>query len=391
MSGHVEKLPSGNLRLRVYVGTDPETGRHRYRSRTIPKCSDREAKRELARFVVECEPERGLDHSSTATTLGDLLGEWLNVKRSKIAPGTWADYRRVVEAIREHELAGHKIRKLRASHLDSFYADLSASGLGPARVVRYHNVISGALGQAVKWDWLDRNVAKNTTPPSVPKKEANAPGPDELARIIAEAEPDLRAWLILAADTGMRPGELAALRWSDLDLGDDPAVTVRRAIGPAPKGTAGPGGLTGLVEKDTKTHRARPVSIDAGTAETLRAHRRVALERAIAVGLHVEPEHYVFTFDETGRRPWRPDSAGARFRRIAKRLGLGHVKPYGTRHFAATQLLASGVDPRTVAHRLGHSKTSTTTDVYAHVVKARDQDAAAIIGDVLRSAIEETG
>ena len=382
MSGSITVLPSGSLRLRVYVGVDSK-GREIQRSKTIGPCSDRAAKKALARFAHECESLEGLDHNSDQITFAQLLDQWLDLKTPNLAPGTADDYRRVANAVKPTPLGRRRIRTIRASHIDTFYADLARNELGPARIRRYHHVISGALHQAAKWEWIDRNPATNATPPAIPRIEAAAPDPDDLTRIITAAEPDLATWLIVAAGTGMRPGELAALRWSDIDF-DAAELVVHRAIGPAPAGTIGPGGLTGLVEKDTKTHRARPISIDAATLDILADHRRAAVERALAANsTSLAPDSYVFSHEPTGQRPWRPSSVGAQFRRICRRLGIEGLKLYGTRHFHATQLLAAGVDPVTVAGRMGHARTSTTLDIYAHVVRATDQHAADIIGNVI--------
>ncbi|MEM9465252.1 MAG: site-specific integrase [Actinomycetota bacterium] len=395
MTGSISPLPSGNLRLRVYVGQDRNTGANKYRSKTIPACSDRAARRELAAFVVECERFRQLDHGSDTETLHRLLEAWYELKESRLAPGTLEDYRRVIDRVTAAPLGKMKLREIRPSHLDAYYAELAkpgrwpdgtrrTDGLGPDRIRRYHSVLHNALRQAVKWEWIDRNPAENADPPELVRREATAPDPADLQRIIEAADPPTAVWLILAAGTAARPGELAALQWRDLDLAGEPStITIRRALGPAPAGTEGPGGVHGVVEKTTKTGDIRTLALDPATVEVLRSHRRDAAANALAVGTSLPDTAYVFSYEPDGHRPWLPDAVGNRFRRIRTKLSLDHIKFYGTRHFHATQLLAAGVDVRTVANRMGHARTSTTTDVYAHVLKSVDQAAADTIGDII--------
>jgi integrase len=104
------------------------------------------------------------------------------------------------------------------------------------------------------------------------------------------------------------------------------------------------------------------------------------MELALAVGAQLGP--WVFASDPLGVQRPRPDSMSRRFSRLRDELGLRHVRPHDLRHFVATQL-AAGVDPRTVSGRLGHSRTSTTLDIYAAFVPARDRDAAELLGRLL--------
>ena len=87
--------------------------------------------------------------------------------------------------------------------------------------------------------------------------------------------------------------------------------------------------------------------------------------------------------------PIRPDKVTGSFRRMADRLDLTHVRLHDLRHFAATRMLAAGVPVRTVSGRLGHADASTTLGVYAHFVDASDQDAAAVMGRLVRRPLAE--
>ncbi|MEU6697562.1 tyrosine-type recombinase/integrase [Pseudonocardia sp. NPDC046786] len=175
----------------------------------------------------------------------------------------------------------------------------------------------------------------------------------------------------LAAHDHRRPsGELCALRWSNVDL-DSGTLTIRRAI--AQDGRA-------LQEKDTKTHQQRRLALDAETVEVLRDHRERSEERARALGVELRPEAFVFSLAPDGSTSLVPGSVTQRYSRMAARLGL-NTHLHNLRHYSATELIAAGVDVRTVAGRLGHSGGGVTTlRVYAAWVSEADQRAASGLG-----------
>lgn len=178
----------------------------------------------------------------------------------------------------------------------------------------------------------------------------------------------------MSADTGCRRGELCALRWSAIDL-ERGAVTIKRALGQA---------ADGPYEKSTKTRQQRIVAIGPGTLAELRK-RRLRAEQA--AGGILDADAFVFSNDPRGQVPWQPHSVTNRFTRLRDRLALRHVRLHDLRHFCATYLLDAGLPAGAVARRLGHSRTSTTFDIYGHVVDGRDVQAAALLAELLPPAI----
>jgi len=254
--------------------------------------------------------------------------------------------------------------------LDRLYRRLLDAGVAPPRVRRVHTVLSTALGQAVRWEMIVSNPALNASPPELREREIVPPEPERLVAFQAQVQgedPELGMFIWLAAMTGARRGELCALRWADVDL-DDQSVLIKRAIVDA-------GGS--LVEKDTKTHQVRRIAIGADTGERLMAHRQQYEERASLFGVRLAADARVFASDPQGLEPWRPDSMTHRFVDARRKAGLGDdVRLHDMRHFLATRMIAAGVDVRTVSGRLGHRRTSTTTDRYAAFVPASDRLAA---------------
>ena len=141
-------------------------------------------------------------------------------------------------------------------------------------------------------------------------------------------------------------------------------------------------GPDGLVEKDTKTHQARRVTLDHATTEALARYRQAAAERAAFCGVELDSAGFVFTSD-LGDTPWYPDSVSRRFRDLARDVGQSGVRLHDLRHYVATRLLTAGVDVRTVAGRLGHRNAATTLNVYSHFVPEADRQAADVLAGLL--------
>jgi integrase len=183
-------------------------------------------------------------------------------------------------------------------------------------------------------------------------------------------------FVLLAATTGARRGELCGLRWSEIDLTEQ-LVEITRAI------IIVDGNCQ---DAPTKTRQTRRVALDPVTVEALRAQRRRSENRASLAARGLRSDGYVFSHDPAGGRPWRPDSTSRAFRQLCDEVGLDRVRLHDLRHFVATRLLASCVDVRTVSGRLGHSLASTTLNVYAAFVPDADRRAANVMGRLVTGA-----
>lgn len=333
----------------------------------------------MARLLVEVGEGR---HTGTDTTFGELLERWYEMKVLDWSPKTAVEHRRFIDKKIAPKLAKVSLRKLGAEDLDRFYAGLRKSGgmngrpLGPASVRRIHVVVHAALEQAVKWRWVAYNPANAASPPAPKKSDIRPPTPAEVAKLIAlatEDEPEFGLYLRLAAITGARRSELCAATWSDLDV-ERRRLTIRRAVVE---------GADGIVVKDTKTHLVHPVALDETTVEMLLAHRLRMAERALAVGTKLADDSFVFSYDPACEIPWRPDGITHRFGKLRKRAGLPKARAHDLRHWVGTQLGDAGLPIATISGRLGHSRSSTTLDMYTKSIDTTDERAAAVLADLL--------
>jgi integrase len=243
-----------------------------------------------------------------------------------------------------------------------------------------HGILRRALSQAVRWNLIRHNPAVDASPPRVPKPEINPPDPHQVAEIFAAAEkflPDFATYVLLAASSGARRSELLALRWRDLTL-DTGTLVISRGIVQSEHG---------LVEKDTKTHQVRRLRLDETTIGRLREQRCRREADARAVMASLTPECFVFSLSADSSESWRPDYVSLTFRRLADSVGADQTRLHDLRHYVASRLLASGVDVRTVAGRLGHRDAATTLNVYSHFIPESDGKAAEVLGGLFDDAL----
>ena len=241
----------------------------------------------------------------------------------------------------------------------------------PATILRIHSIISSALDLAVRYDWADRNVAKNASPPHPRKREPDPPSPDQAARLlnlvwIQDEEFGLYLWT--AFTTGARRGEVSALRENRFDFTRQQLRLARNYL--VKQGQH--------IEKTPKDGDGRVLSLDLLTCELFQERFQRRRAEARALGVQVPEDAFAFSPDPAGREPWNPDTMTHRYRRYARRVGIASSLKE-LRHYSATQLLSNGVDLNTVAGRLGHAEGSTTLRFYAQFTRSADQQAAAII------------
>jgi len=374
MRGSMRELSSQRWELRVFAGNDPLTGKKRYVSRVV-RGSKREAQSALARLVSATE-----DHGPAPTdvTVRQLLAAWIETSGDDLSPTTVREYRRMIETRIAPGLGAIPLRKLQASQVDRLYASLrTTGGLSPGTVRKVHAILHRAFAQAVRWGWVQHNVIDRASQPRITKPDHSPPTPEQVAQLIERAwtkDPAFGLFLHLAAVSGARRGELCGLRWSDLDF-DDGALTIRRTVID----------VQGVQVKDTKTHAARRISLDAVTLALLSDHRGRAEAMATTCGVQVGAQAYVFTLQPSGRDPVRPDHMTRRFVSLAKAMGVD-ARLHDLRHFTATRLLAAGVPVRTVSGRLGHADAAMTLNVYAHFLASSDRQAADVVGNLVSGA-----
>jgi integrase len=182
--------------------------------------------------------------------------------------------------------------------------------------------------------------------------------------------------VLLALTTGMRRGEILALRWKNVEL-ERGTLRVMESLEQTKSGTR---------FKAPKTDRTRAITLPTFLVDELRLLKRQQAEALLRLGVRHSGETLVCCREDGESK--QPGSLTGEFARLTSRIkDLPRVRFHDLRHSHATQLLADGVHPKIAQERLGHSTITTTMDLYSHVTDTMQADAAARLDAAFRSAI----
>lgn len=324
--------------------------------------------------------DAGLDLGSPRQTVGAFLDRWLeDVVTPNVRPATLECYALHVRRHLKPAIGHLALDKLTPQHVQALMNAQTKTGLSPRSVQLTRATLRRALGQALKWSLVSRNVATLVDPPRSVRKPVQ-PLTAEQARafLAATATHRLGPLFHIAITTGLRQGELFGLKWDDVDLATG-TLTVRHAMQRI-------GGKPTLVEPKTTLSR-RMVTLPASAVAVLRVQRTRQLEERLLVGGRWQDWGLVFA-SGIGT-PLEPSNVTHRFQTLIAAAGLPRQRFHDLRHCAASLLLAGNVAPRTIMGILGHSQISLTMNTYAHLSPALERDAARALDAVLNVA--ETG
>jgi integrase len=184
-------------------------------------------------------------------------------------------------------------------------------------------------------------------------------------------------WLPVAT-TGMRRGELAGLRWIDIDF-DHATVSP-----PLPRVVVD----HQVHDSAPQTERARRrLALDPVTLAALQAQRRLQAEDRQTVGGRYRDHGYVVTWPDG--RPLHPEDLANCFEQLPRAAGLPRIRLHDVRHSYATAALKAGISAKVISERLGHASVAFTLQTYSHVIPGMDKDAAATVADLILSSTQK--
>jgi integrase len=370
----------------VEAGRDPVTQQRRQLSGSAATRAEAlEVERRLLRQAA--------DSINTNLTVEQLVREWW-ASGPRLAATTKSNYRSNLERHVLPILGQRKVKEMRPRLVAAYLRHLQDEvGLGSGTVRKVRTVLSSVMSYGVAMEYLDSNPVMKVPPPELGDTERVAPTIEETAAIMLAADehdPAFSTFLWVAAEEGGRRGETLALRWGGVDF-DNGVLTIDSTV------TRGDDGVQ--VRPRTKTKKPRRVAVSELTLERLRGHRRqVEAQLSLVTGApaRVRDSDLVFSGGTGSRRtptdglPWRPDSTSRRFARVKELAGVRpEIDLHGLRHTMITELLAAGVDPRTVMGRAGHSSEAMTMQIYAKVRPIADAAAAEMWGRMLRATVDE--
>lgn len=342
----------------VLSHTDPMTGEVVRTFHTVEGKTRRQAERARDALILELERKGGAVGSSMSVR--GFMEQFLAYKERSgtIEPSTVRGYRAEARQIDSY-IGNVRLADLSVEDVSAWMRDMSADGYAPKSVSKPFRL----LKQALKWGMAQNLITKNPCdfckPPKRVKTPINALPREErtrMLRLAMQAEPQPMGFAVeIALTTGMRRGEVCALRWSDLS--DDGTITVSHAPG------NGPGGFYVKEPKTGSSARTIPLTKHLNTMLSARRRdaERVAREMGVALG-----DPYILGTQEEKSRPYNPTQLGKDFAAFCKMNGFSCTF-HDLRHTFATMMIASGCNVRTVASYLGHASVSMTLDIYADV------------------------
>lgn len=314
------------------------------------------------------EKQQGILATGPNQKLGDYLEQWFeDVHKPTIELSSYVKYNNLLHKHIIPALGNRQIRQVTAQNIQTFYANLSKSGLSSSIVQSVHGLLHKAFDNAVRWNLVARNVCDMVTPHRVVTKEIQ-PLSIEQAHILLEAakEHQLETLLIVILATGMRHGEVRGLRWQDIHF-EEQYLSIRRTVGYIAR--------YGYIEKEPKTAKGkRKIILPEFVIEQLQKHRMQQIEAKRKAGNKWQEQDLVFCNRHGGFI--NPNDTMGMFRKILAKAGLPlETRIHDLRHSAATIFLSMGIHPKIVQELLGHSQISMTLDTYSHVLPSMQQEA----------------
>ena len=381
-AGHIRSRSEGSFELRYTVGYDPSNGKQLVKTVTY-KGTHKGAEVELRRILKTLDDNTYV--APTKKTVESFLNDWLTSIKSQVSPKT---HERYAEIVRNYLIPsfGHTVlSKLLVDSIQEKYntwehsgrRDGKEGGLSPRTRLHIHRVFKEALKHAVKLQLMAQNPADVVLAPR-PKKKIRPTLTVEQSVVLLRSLRKTRIFIpvLLALTTGMRRGEILALRWKNVDF-ENKTIRVVESLEQVE---------TNIRFKAPKNEKTRAIMLPSYAAKIL-GMWKVMQQRQFA-------EHNVPMNDEAivcaryNGEPLKPDSLTQEFRVAIRQIPeLPIIRFHDLRHSHATQMLRRKIHPKIAQERLGHSNIATTLDIYSHVIDTMQDDAASGLDNVFRTAI----
>lgn len=357
----------------LFMGYDDVTGKKKYKWFSGYN-TKKEAQRDLAKKVQEVNEGTYID--ADKATVREFITEWMEIKRSQVRPNTFRTYEWLVRDYVIPSLGNYDLKKLQPMHLQKLYSNMACreKPASSRTIQQVHVLIHSALKRAVQWGIVVRNVADAVDKPRVESNKGKSWNIRQTMQFL-EAATQSKWWIAfyIAVMTGMRKGEILALRWDDLDL-ENGYAQVRQMLAFV-KGQP--------IFQEPKTERSRrSVALPEELILLLKRYRIEQNEIRLMMG-NAYHDHDLIVCRDTGA-PLNPRNLDDAWYRLLDWTQLPKIRFHDLRHTHASLLLQQGVHPKIVSERLGHSNINITLDTYSHVLPGLQKEAADLFGKSLK-------
>jgi integrase len=396
---------TGKAFFRVEWSIYDKDGKRKRESRVFDRMADAKGHALLVETEIERRGVGDADKQTFRVFADRVLDLWRG--QDRLAETTLRAYAHHLDILCRQ--IGHiKLAKLSPLHVDEALVALRKNGgltngrtaavlkkagkplpprpLQPQTLLHAYRGGSLVMQQARRWKLISSNPFSEVTPPRVPKKKIVVMSEDEAVLIYAQAVkahdsgrlPGIDLAVALLLTTGIRRSELLGLAFDAIDL-DKRTISIFRT------NVAIEGGQALLRDGRTKSETStRVLSFSPELTPLIRRHKTFILQAALQWGKAYKREPMLLFCDIDGS-PLVPGQMSSRLRHLHNLAGVKGKQPaHAFRHGMASQLVADGVDIRTVADRLGHSTVAFTLSRYVHSVSGKDEEAAALLGTQFR-------
>ena len=375
--GNIRKRKDGRWEGRYTAGYDAKTGKRIIRN--VLGKTQAEVKEKLKAAIAESQ---GIEvrKSEDEYTVATWLRTWYELyAKPNVRTATANRYQLIIEQYTVPRIGNIKLKKLTTRHLQKLYKELLESGrihvgknqdkgLSTTTVHSVHLMLHCALERAVKERLIPRNPCEDCIVPKPRKLDMKILPPEHMKAYLEAAERrGLLPMFYLELVSGLRKGELVALRWDDLNI-------QQRTISVSKQYVRNPDGSLELTRPKTE-NSVRLVSIPQAAVDLLIQEHT----------LHPDSP-YLFPSPLTGEM-YHPDSVVNFHKKILRDAGLGHLRFHDLRHTFATTALQNGGDVKTVSSMLGHFDAGFTLRTYTHATRQKQDEAAPTMGNFMEQVM----
>lgn len=339
--------------------------------------------KELNRVATEFEMNCKIGKiSSDKKTFAEYAKYVMELKSRDCKHRTIVRYNELLERINE-EIGYLKLANITVEHLNAFYLKLAEKGqnkktggeLSNKTILEYHRLIHSIFEIALKERIVNFNIADSATPPKCPKKEAEFFELNEIYEIMSALENENLKYKVIMRtliESGARRGEVLGIKWDSINY-DEEAIIIKQAVLYSKE--------KGVYIETTKTNETRLVHVSPQLILELKQLKALQKKEKLKLGSYWTDTGLCFT-NQSGL-PMHPDTLNSWIKRFQKKHNLPHINPHKFRHTQATLLYAEKENPITISKRLGHKQTSTTQNIYAHLMVNSDKDASNTVTKIL--------
>lgn len=343
--------------------------------------SKQEAENELPRILVKLQDGELLDNNSI--TLEKYAIEWLEnkIKKDKLSPTTIDGYENIVYNHIIPVLGKMKLQDIKPYNLQKYFdfkfnGDKDRKGLSARTLANHNRVLKSLFISALDMELIDKNPITKVKLPREKKEECTILTLEESKKLIELVQKNLtlKMPVILSLLLGLRRGECLGLRWSDIDY-ENKTITISQTL-QVVKGE--------FIFKEPKTTKSkRVIAMPESLVPILKEHYKWQGKMRLESGGTWNNERGLVCTKKTDGKPIIPHNVSERFSGFMLKNNLPVIRFHDLRHTNASLMLAAGVSAKVAGNRLGHSSISITLDLYSHVLKTVDDEAAEKLNNIL--------